>query len=177
RRTVWVTVLYQASNSGARKRFRKSPQPSVSRSRPSNLPTPRTRLLQERLHEHTRQALARLTELRVYRPDYLVPQPAVETFFQAFLRGNRPLLLVEGTGGAGKTTWLFLSPPGVCRRLNGMAIRPAFLIQGLPGTLGRFDHVGRRPKVANKRVYSPTAGFTALRHLRPAHRPTAQGGR
>ena len=27
-------------------------------------------------------------------------------------------------------------------------------------------------RVANKRVYSPTAGFTALRHLRPAHRPT-----
>ena len=47
----------------------------------------------------------------------------------------------------------------------------------MPGKVGR--PVGVRyisyeaengERVANKRVYSPTAGFTALRHLRPAHR-------
>jgi hypothetical protein len=45
----------------------------------------------------------------------------------------------------------------------------------MPGKVGR--PVGVRyisyeaengERVANKRVYSPTAGFTALRHLRPA---------
>jgi tetratricopeptide (TPR) repeat protein len=62
--------------------------------------------LQERMADCTRRTLARMTDLNIYRPKYSVWQSEVDANLDAFLQGSRPLLVVEGVAGAGKSTVL-----------------------------------------------------------------------
>jgi len=63
-------------------------------------------ILHGRMVDSTRLTLRRLTELKRYRPETTIDRIEADSVRRAFVEGDRPLVLVEGPAGAGKTTWL-----------------------------------------------------------------------
>ena len=63
-------------------------------------------LLLSRAVERTRASMGRLVSLDRYRPECALERPEGEAVVAAFAAEERPLLIVDGPAGAGKTTFL-----------------------------------------------------------------------
>ncbi len=76
----------------------------------------------ERARDVTQRTIRRLIDLKIFRPEHMVQRIEADAAFEAFLAGDRPLLMVSGLEGSGKTSWLCQIASG--RLANG---RAAFL--------------------------------------------------
>lgn len=65
-----------------------------------------TSALTVRFEAAARATIRYVTDLRRYRPEQTIDRDEPEVYLEAFLRGDVPMLVVEGPEGAGKSTWL-----------------------------------------------------------------------
>jgi tetratricopeptide (TPR) repeat protein len=69
-------------------------------------------VLQERLLQSTWKTVGQKSQAGQYRSESYVPRAEADAVFNAFVRSDAPVLVVEGPAGAGKTSWL-------CARAEG----------------------------------------------------------
>ncbi len=100
-------------------------------------------VLRERLYETSQEAVSQKRQMGHYRPVCFLHRPESDAVFDAFVRGDALVLVVEGPAGTGKTSWFCDRAERRIAKECAVLLAPIDRLPGVnfPEVLGDFARV------------------------------------